>query len=198
MVPDSFHDFFVASAGVAGALIGLLFVAISVRPEQIGEGGDASVRFRPSAALSALLNPLLLSLLLLIPDTAAGGAVVSIGLVGLVAVVALLVGVLRQLARQRRAALVRSVVPLLGQGAVYVLEVRLGVRLLHDPDPTAALQDLCLLIIVLFAIAIERAWEFVGAKLPGLLGALFTPHRRSASGRDPATPSGGTGPSGVG
>lgn len=177
MVPDDFHDFFVASAGVAGALIGLLFVAISVRPEQIGEGGDASVRFRPSAALSALLNPLLLSLLLLIPDTQAGNSVVSVGLIGLVAVVALLVGVFRQLAHEPRVALVRSVVLLLGQGAVYVLEVWLGVRLIHGDHPVAPLQGLCALVVVLFAIGIERAWEFVGAKMPGLIGALFAIRR---------------------
>lgn len=91
-MPDTFRDFLVASAGVAGALIGLLFVAISVRPEQIGEGGDASVRFRPSASLSALLNALLLSLLLLVPGTQVGAGVVAVGVVGLVAVVGLLAG----------------------------------------------------------------------------------------------------------
>jgi hypothetical protein len=198
MVPDTFHDFFVASAGVAGALIGLLFVAISVNPEQIGEGGDASVRFRPSAALSALLNPLLLSLLLLIPETGAGTAVVALGLVGVVAVLALLVGVLRALRGQRRAPVVRSVLALVGQGAVYVLQVRLGMRLLRADDRTGALQGLCVLIIVLFAIAIDRAWEFVGAKTPGLLGTLFASRRPSARHRDHAARSGGTGPSDVG
>ncbi|HEY0240537.1 MAG TPA: hypothetical protein VGC37_18045 [Friedmanniella sp.] len=177
MVPDEFHDFFVASAGVAGALIGLLFVAISVHPEQIAADGEAGLRFRPSASLAALLNPLLLSLLLLIPGTSAGPGLVSLGLVGVAAVVALLVGVVRQLAHEPRLALARSVVLLLGQGAVYGLEISLGLRLIHGAEPGDPLRTLCVLVIVLFAIGIERAWEFVGAKTPGLLGAFLATRR---------------------
>jgi len=41
MVPDVFINFFIASAGAGGALIGLLFVAISIAPEStIMTGAD--------------------------------------------------------------------------------------------------------------------------------------------------------------
>ena len=141
------------------------------------------MRFRLSAALSALLSALLLSLLLLIPDAEASSGVIAVGLVGLVAVVALLVGVFRQLAHQPRIALARSVLLLIGQGVAYAFEVGQGVRLQRGEDPTEPLQTLRLLVIVLFAIGIERAWEFVGADMPGLLGALFALRRRSGSDR---------------
>jgi hypothetical protein len=35
MVPSSFGNYFVAMASAGGALIGLLFVAVSIRPERV-------------------------------------------------------------------------------------------------------------------------------------------------------------------
>ncbi len=34
MVPEAFHDYFVASTGAGAALVGLLFVAVSIAPER--------------------------------------------------------------------------------------------------------------------------------------------------------------------
>jgi hypothetical protein len=46
MVPDEYHDFFLGTVTVAAALVGLLFVAISVHPGRLGDDGAVGMRVR--------------------------------------------------------------------------------------------------------------------------------------------------------
>ncbi|MFC3455267.1 hypothetical protein [Amycolatopsis speibonae] len=52
ILPDEFREFAVAAAGTSGALIGLLFVALSVFPERIWKAAThVEYHARASAAL---------------------------------------------------------------------------------------------------------------------------------------------------
>ncbi|UZJ26834.1 hypothetical protein RHODO2019_18295 (plasmid) [Rhodococcus antarcticus] len=84
MVPDGAKDFFLASAGVAGALIGLLFVAISVSQGHLtGVGTSQLQRLRGAAAMSAFSNSLVVSLFALVPGRKIGWSTLTASILGL-------------------------------------------------------------------------------------------------------------------
>jgi hypothetical protein len=180
VVPDDYSEFFVATATVAGALIGLLFVAISVRPTGASRTAHITLRLRAVAALSAFLNTLFLSLLALRPRIDLGGVAFGLSLAGLASMLILLVLLVAQ-GRDRPWPLARGALLVVGQGVLYVFQLRDGLALLADPADSTQVDSLAIIVIILFALGIARAWEFAGADNPSLLGALA---RVTGAGRD--------------
>jgi hypothetical protein len=197
-VVEPFHDFFLASASVAGALIGLLFVAISVAPHRItGDRADPAHRIRAAAALTAFTNALTISLFALIPSVGLGGTSIVVGIFGLLFVAGSLLSVLRQ----RRATNIafRDVTFLVGLIVIFAGETIAGARL-SAHSQTGSVGAIAILIVVCFLVGIARAWELIGASSIGLttevVGAIRdqvrgrpqTPAPPPAPGDDPAQP----------
>lgn len=157
----SAHDFFAGSASVAGALIGLLFVALSVAPERV-LGPDASEihSVRAAATLTAFTNALTVALFSLIPGLNAGGPATAVAAVGLAFIARALVST----APAWRAGRVRlrDLSFLVGLIVVFVVQLIAAIELDRRHNDGNALQTICILIVVCFLIGIERAWELVG------------------------------------
>lgn len=153
-------------------MIGLLFVAISVVPHGVRTSGRATVRLRPAAALSAFTNALLISLLALVPGLDLAGVVTALSTAGLVAMAVLLVLLARDVRGATPGPKVWAFVAVVGQGVLYGFQLAQGIALRGRPDDVAAVADVAVLVVVLFALGIERAWEYVGGYAPGLLAAV--------------------------
>lgn len=171
MVPDEFHDFFVATAGVAGALIGLLFVALSVAQESGADRAPVQ-QVRAAAAMSALIDALLISLFALLPDNDLSTVCAVLGVIGLSSTAGLAVVLHRAGLHVRQAR--RQWLLLGGLLVLYVLQLVLSTRVDGTIADTDSVNDVGVLVIVFFAIGIARAWELVGAPETGLIGTLRT------------------------
>jgi hypothetical protein len=169
-MPDpvvAFHDFFVAAASVIGALIGLLFVAITVSQDRAAKAAaiDHRHRLRAAAAFTAFTNVLTACLFGLVPGIGFGETTTAIGSVGL----AFVAGAAFTLRRYSVGwALAQDVAFLAGLVTIFALEISVGVRLQYHPAATSALQQLATLLIVCSLLGIARAWDLVDAPRLGL------------------------------
>lgn len=160
-------SFFEASAGVAGALIGLLFVAVSVTLDRLAEEGSEQIpRVQASAALTAFTNALVVSLFSLLPGNPVGWTALSVGIVGITFVIASLLSVRRVHRSDPRR--MRDVLFLVGMLVVFVLEVEQGVAVIDNSRDAGAVQTLGVLVVVGFLIGIARSWELIGGPEIGL------------------------------
>ena len=162
MVPESIHDFFLASGSVAGALIGLLFVAISVAAGRLAEAeaGAQLHRVRAAGALTAFINALTVSLFALIPGHNIGPAALAVAAGGPVFVTAALLSLIRR--RQVRPGTLHDVLFLLALVVTFVIELIQGVEVIAQPGDTGAVNIIAALVVACFLIGIARAWELIG------------------------------------
>ena len=198
MVPLSFHDFFSGCATIAGALIGLLFVAISVSPEKLtGDTARTDHQVKAAAAFSALVNTMVIALVALLPGTDLGEAGVILAAAGLATTLGLIIVLYRERGRVRRGDATMFLILLV----LYGLQLANSIKLGAAPHNVSGVSNQGLLAIGFFLVGIARAWQLVGAREFNLAstvaGMIHRPGRASlhpAEGDRPGRP----GPAGPG
>ena len=174
MVPGVYDAYFAALATAAAALIGLLFVAVSVRDDTIFgphamPGGEALA----ITAFTGLVNSFVVSLLGLIPKVNIGEPAVIMAVISIVAIVRL----------QRRLHTGRNLIVLAITLLAYAAQFGLGVLLLVDSHDSDQLINLSIIVFVTLIVSLQRAWSLLkGKHLASAGGTAVTgdhdpPHR---------------------
>ena len=171
MVPAAFANFFVASTGAGAALVGLLFVAVSIAPEQtVLEGASLERRALATSVFTALLNAFFISLAALIPSSNLGWTALVLSLVGLSNTLTLGWNLLSQRSHWRN--MVRRVFILVVSLVLYGFELYYAVQLFRFPGQSNPVFALTGLLMGIYGLGLVHAWELIAVRRYGLLSWL--------------------------
>jgi hypothetical protein len=179
MVPASFGNYFMAMAGAGGALIGLLFVAISINPGRtFGHSAIAERQAVAASTFTALANAFFISAAGLLPGhDVLGPTALALACAALLNTIWLAVRLVPQVYRRSHAsrrwrAFIALLIMLAAGVFVYGEELLNAVSLLRKPSDPEPIFVLATLLLVVYGIALIRAWELLGAPRSGISGWL--------------------------
>jgi hypothetical protein len=179
MVPGAYDAYFGAAATASAALIGLLFVAVSVRDDSIfgpkaRPGGEALA----ITAFNGLVNSFVVSLLGLIPKVNIGEPAVIMAVISVVATVRL----------QRRLHASRNLIVLAVTLLAYAAQFGYGVLLMLKPHDSDQVINLSFIAFFTLIVSLQRAWSLLrGEHLASARGSAVSgdhdPQHGSGPGR---------------
>jgi hypothetical protein len=162
MVPESLNNFFLASAGIGATLVGLIFVAVSIAPEQIVQA-NAPIERRAMAASSftALLNAFFISFGALIPR-AIGSLTLIMSALGITSSSLLAWNLLKE--RERWQNTLRRIILIVVSLILYGFEVYNAILIVREPGVAGNYYALSVLLLGVYGVGLTRAWQLLGAR----------------------------------
>ena len=183
-----YTNFYLGSVTVAGALAGLLFVALSVAPQRLSGGQSAEHQAIAGTAYTALIDALWISLFALRPGNVLPAANLAFAIIGLIGTSRLAGRLWRSRAQQavgRRWLYLMIFIML-----VYLAQGIIGAAV-RRPDEAQAFG--ASLVTIFFAIGIARSWELLGPGRGGLISE-FAEHASGLARRGRGGPADGSPP----
>jgi hypothetical protein len=162
----------VAIAGAAGALTGLLFVALSVAPRpRMAQHPDVIRQVRAAAALLAFTNALAVSLFGLVPNNVIGYPAAAFGVGGILFTLGGLRSILGDPAARPRVGSQIGLIMLLL--AAFGVEVGAGILDVAHPHSHAPIDVLGNVLAGSLLIGVARSWELVGDRDTGITASIL-------------------------
>ena len=171
MVTGTYRDLFVAIAGAAAALTGLLFVALSVAPRpRMAAHPNVIRQVRAAAALIAFTNALSVSLFGLVPHNEIGYPALAAGLGGILFTLGGVRSILADpVARGRLRSQLGLVVLLL---VAFGFEVWAGLLSIAHPHSDVPIDVIGNVLAASLLIGVARSWELVGDRDTGIMASI--------------------------
>jgi len=153
VVTGDFIGYFAAAATAAGTLIGLLFVAVSLRPGSVlGATAPPEARAVAGSAFIALVNSFFVSLIAVIPDASLGYVAAIMAVLSLWYTMNLHRSLVHAGPTWRELAFAV---------ATYCGQFGVGVALAIRPQNQNLVSVVAYLLVASFAVALQRAWSLI-------------------------------------
>ncbi|GAA1940789.1 hypothetical protein GCM10009775_35820 [Microbacterium aoyamense] len=163
-----FSDFYLALAGASGAMVGLLFVALTVAREgMLGDEAGEAGRARSGMALACFLIPLVVALFALVPTVKLPVPTLVAGCASLGVVVASARALTS--AQPAEASALAKLASVSGFALASLTLFASGILLVVSSDASIAETLVPCALIVLIAAGVHQVWMLVGGQRQGTL-----------------------------